>query len=87
MSVPIVGAVRLLFAALLLIGAGLLAAWVHPVTSITKADVANCHSRTVDGVEEDVCVGNPGEPGGVDRPPYWNVVPELNFGVGIGLGM
>ncbi|MUL65203.1 hypothetical protein BOO86_12060 [Mycobacterium sp. CBMA 234] len=55
---------------------------------VAHADpVATCHSRHVDGVEEDVCVGNPDSPGGVNaRDLYPGFVPELYFGVGIGLG-
>ena len=46
---------------------------------------ATCQSRHVDGVEEDVCVGIPGQAGGADpRDLYPGVVPELYFGVGIG---
>jgi len=46
---------------------------------------ATCQSRHVDGVEEDVCVGIPGQAGGANpRDLYPGVVPELYFGVGIG---
>lgn len=47
---------------------------------------ATCQSRHVDGVEEDVCVGIPGQAGGADpRDLYPGVVPELYFGIGRGL--
>ncbi|WGI31401.1 hypothetical protein [Mycolicibacterium aubagnense] len=47
---------------------------------------ATCQSRHVDGVEEDVCVGIPGQAGGANpRDLYPGVVPELYFGIGLGL--
>lgn len=47
---------------------------------------ATCQSRHVDGVEEDVCVGSPGQAGGANpRDLYPGVVPELYFGIGLGL--
>jgi hypothetical protein len=51
----------------------------------TADQPATCQSRHVDGVEEDVCVGIPGQAGGANpRDLYPGVVPELYFGVGIG---
>lgn len=47
---------------------------------------ATCQSRHVDGVEEDVCVGIPGQAGGANpRDLYPGVVPEAYFGIGLGL--
>lgn len=71
---------RLAAGVLVFLGAGLLAA---PAASADQP--ATCHSRHVDGVEEDVCVGIPGQAGGANpRDLYPGVVPELYFGVGIG---
>ena len=51
----------------------------------TADQPATCQSRHVDGVEEDVCVGIPGQAGGANpRDLFPGVVPELYFGVGIG---
>jgi hypothetical protein len=51
----------------------------------TADQPATCQSRQVDGVEEDVCIGIPGQAGGANpRDLYPGVVPELYFGVGIG---
>lgn len=69
-----------LLAVALCLGAGFLAA-----PSATADQPATCQSRHVDGVEEDVCVGIPGQAGGANpRDLYPGVVPELYFGVGIG---
>ncbi|GCA97190.1 hypothetical protein NCCNTM_08250 [Mycolicibacterium sp. NCC-Tsukiji] len=71
---------RLAAGVLVFLGAGLLAA---PAASADQP--ATCQSRHVDGVEEDVCVGIPGQAGGANpRDLYPGVVPELYFGVGIG---
>ncbi|MGB8407118.1 MAG: hypothetical protein WCE30_23965 [Mycobacterium sp.] len=56
---------------------------------MASADSGNpavtCHSVLLDGVEQDVCVGNPGAAAGVTAPDdYLWVVPRLEFGVGIG---
>ena len=62
------------------LGAGFLTA---PTSAADQP--ATCQSRHVDGVEEDVCVGIPGQAGGANpRDLYPGVVPELYFGVGIG---
>lgn len=67
-------------ALLVLLGAGFLTA---PAAAADQP--ATCQSRHVDGVEEDVCVGIPGQAGGANpRDLYPGVVPELYFGVGIG---
>jgi hypothetical protein len=69
-------------ALLAILGAGLVTA---PAAAADQP--ATCQSRHVDGVEEDVCVGIPGQAGGANpRDLYPGVVPELYFGVGIGLG-
>lgn len=71
---------RLAAGLLALLGAGILTA---PAASADQP--ATCQSRHVDGVEEDVCVGIPGQAGGANpRDLYPGVVPELYFGVGIG---
>lgn len=45
-----------------------------------------CHSSRVDGVDQDVCVGNPGQVADGtppdDRP---RLVPDIRFGVGVGV--
>ncbi|MDR3660227.1 MAG: hypothetical protein P4L86_07480 [Mycobacterium sp.] len=78
---------RLLAAGLLLIGIAAVGTRCS-ATVIVRADpVATCHSRFADGIEEDVCFGNPASPGGVNRPDlYPGVVPELYFGLGLGFG-
>lgn len=46
-----------------------------------------CHGATVDGVEQDVCVGNPDAVAGVNtHDVYPGVVPRLCFGIGLGIG-
>ncbi|OBA82209.1 hypothetical protein A5642_27810 [Mycolicibacterium mucogenicum] len=71
---------RLAAGVLVFLGAGLLTA-----PAATADQPATCQSRHVDGVEEDVCVGIPGQAGGANpRDLYPGVVPELYFGVGIG---
>ena len=71
---------RLAAGLLALLGAAFLAA---PAASADQP--ATCESRHFDGVEEDVCVGIPGQAGGANpRDLYPGVVPELYFGVGIG---
>ncbi|MGX9671480.1 hypothetical protein [Mycobacterium sp. HM-7] len=77
---------RLLVVALpaCLTAAGLTAAFLT-APSAAADQPATCQSRHVDGVEEDVCVGIPGQARGADpRDLYPGVVPELYFGVGIG---
>lgn len=67
-------------AAAVCLGAGFLTA---PTAAADQP--ATCESRHVDGVEEDVCVGIPGQAGGANpRDLYPGVVPELYFGIGIG---
>ncbi len=62
------------------LGAGFLTA---PIAAADQP--ATCQSRHVDGVEEDICVGIPGQAGGANpRDLYPGVVPELYFGIGIG---
>ncbi|WP_370071221.1 hypothetical protein [Mycobacterium sp. MAA66] len=56
---------------------------------MASADSGNpavtCDQSLLDGVEQDVCVGNPGAAAGVTVPhDYPWVVPRLEFGVGIG---
>ncbi|MEZ0054416.1 hypothetical protein ABIA30_005457 [Mycobacterium sp. MAA66] len=58
-------------------------------TPVASADSGNpavtCDQSLLDGVEQDVCVGNPGAAAGVTVPhDYPWVVPRLEFGVGIG---
>jgi hypothetical protein len=80
---------RLLAAGLLLIGMAYVGTRWAP-TSTVMADwdnPATCHAVVVDGVEEDRCIGNPDSPGGVNHPyPYFDVIPRLEFGIGIGGG-
>lgn len=57
-----------------------------PAPAAAADPPATCQSRHVDGVEEDVCVGIPGQAGGANpRDLYPGVVPELYFGIGLGL--
>lgn len=68
-----------------LLALALCLAGVLTAPTATADQPATCQSRHVDGVEEDVCVGIPGQAGGANpRDLYPGVVPELYFGVGIG---
>ena len=74
-----------LVAAVLAILPACLGAGFLTTPSAAADQPATCQSRHVDGVEEDVCVGVPGQAGGANpRDLYPGVVPELYFGVGIG---
>lgn len=72
-------------AAALLAASGCLGAGFLTAPTSAADQPATCQSRHVDGVEEDVCVGIPGQAGGANpRDLYPGVVPELYFGIGIG---
>jgi hypothetical protein len=71
--------------------AGVVALAAMVATPNAAADGGNpgvtCHGATVDGVEQDVCVGNPDAVAGVNtRDVYPGVVPRLCFGIGLGIG-
>jgi len=56
------------------------------VRADSGSPAVNCTESQVGGVDQDICVGKPGEVAGITpRDLYPGVVPRLEFGIGTGI--
>jgi hypothetical protein len=70
--------------------AGVVCLCVTVPSATVRADsgnpAVNCAESQAGGVDQDICVGKPGEVAGITpRDLYPGVVPRLEFGIGTGI--